>query len=226
MRHTGGLVISSQRRALPSSALAALTSASFSWDAALRHNLLSRQLKRLEPFAELCLADLPLHSINRTAKRQSITSFAAALFTFCVLFLLCLVSNSTLAADSNWSLDSDTELSREGYFVLSWSLGDSQAYEVQHADNRSFIGAKTYPVPANSSMTLSGFADGNYYFRAGGEDTWTETVQVTVEHHSLARALGIFCCGFILFILLIVVIFRGNRLHNVEQHTVETQANG
>lgn len=148
------------------------------------------------------------------------------MFALCALCLLGLASNSTLAADASWSLDSDTELSREGYFVLSWSLGDGQVYEIQQADNRTFIGAKTYQVPANSSMTLSGLADGNYYFRAGEEGNWSETILVTVEHHSLAQALGIFCCGFILFTLLIVIIFRGNKLHNVEQQNGETQANG
>lgn len=216
-RHTGGLVISSQQRALPRSALAALPHTPFHPNAVTRRNRPARLLNRQSPSA---------HSSANPAGIDSPSRTLSILFCSFIILLLLSLSGRTLAADADsWSLSSDTELTREGYFVLDWSLGDEGDYVIEQAHGNSFVQPDTYEVPASGSMTLSGFADGGYYFRAGREGNWTDTVKVTVEHHSLARALGFFISGLILFSILTVVILRGNSLHNVEHKRRETLRN-
>ena len=67
-------------------------------------------------------------------------------------------------------------------------------------------------VPANSSITLTGREDGLYYYRArAGDSPFSETVAVTVAHHSLQRALSFFTVGLLLFLILIFIIIQGSR---------------
>lgn len=220
-RHTGGLVISSQQRALHQTALAALPHTSFSMNVVLLRNSPARLLKRQFPSVHS-----PANSADFCEDFEPPVRALSGLFCVLCILLMLGLSGSILAADEDgWSLTTDTELAREGYFVLDWSLGDQEDYVIQQAHSSAFVQPDTYEVPASGSMTLSGFADGDYYFRAGREGNWTDTVQVTVEHHSLARALGFFISGLILFSILTVVILRGNKLHNVEHSRRETLRN-
>lgn len=226
-RHTGGLVISSQPRALLH---AALTHTPFSMNAVTLRNRPSRLLNRQPPFVHSPANPAGLRAGSGSATSPVPTTATSLLTTLlsalCIVLLLSL-SGSLRAADADsWSLSTDSELTREGYFVLEWSLGDEGDYVIQQAHSESFVQPDTYEVPASGSMTLSGFADGDYYFRAGRDGNWTDTVQVTVEHHSLARALGFFISGLLLFSILTVVILRGNSLHNVEHQRRETLHNG
>lgn len=113
------------------------------------------------------------------------------------------------------ALRSSTDLTREGYFVLSWDLADGEdpdgGYILQQATSPDFRQTLDRPIPASGDITITGLADGNYYFRAGpGDGEWSNTVQVTVEHHALSRAFGFFSAGFGLFAVLCATIFWGN----------------
>lgn len=109
------------------------------------------------------------------------------------------------------TLQSDTTESREGYFVLSWSSSDNSAdiLQLQQADNVTFTAARNREIPATGALTLTGFANGDYYFRVGQPGNWSDTVTVRVNHHSLARALGFFAVGLVLFIVLCGAILHG-----------------
>lgn len=103
--------------------------------------------------------------------------------------------------------------------MLSWELAATPeagaAYELQQADNPDFLNASRIAISAAGDMTLSGFRDGDYYFRAGDGNSWTQTVTVTVDHPPLAQALIFFLLGLTLFITLTICITIGNKQHRL-----------
>lgn len=127
--------------------------------------------------------------------------------------MLVLTSGSLCAADI--TLESDTSLSSEGYFVLNWTTTPEarEPVVIQQSLDADFSAPVNIDVPANGAITLTGFDNGTYYFRAQQSGAAaSDTVVVEVAHHSLARAFGFFLAGLILFIVLTVTIIRGNRL--------------
>jgi hypothetical protein len=73
---------------------------------------------------------------------------------------------------------------------------------------------RVYRGPDRATV-LSGLPDGTYYFRARiwqrGEPVtaWSEPVRAEVEHHSLARALGLFALGGVVFAATVALILLG-----------------
>ena len=127
--------------------------------------------------------------------------------------MLVLTSGSLCAADI--TLEFDTSLSSEGYFVLNWTTAPDAVAPVviQQSLDAGFGAPVNIDVPANGAITLTGFDNGTYYIRAqqaGAADS--DTVVVEVAHHSLSRAFGFFLTGLILFQILTVTIIRGNRM--------------
>lgn len=129
------------------------------------------------------------------------------------------------------------ERSREGYFQLEVDgLDDDQAFVIELSTSEDFssIDATFSPLGSFRQLSLSGFDDGTYYFRArlgsngevdkrvetehdeladesseqGEEDTYSNVVRVDVEHYPLWQALGLFALGALLFIALITVLLR------------------
>lgn len=147
------------------------------------------------------------------------TSFTPFILGPFILAILAFIPCSSLQAASASTLSANTDVAIEGYFVLSWELpaDDNAGYELQQADNPGFRNATSTVIPASGDITLSGFPDGDYYFRAGinsgNGGNWTETVNVTVAHPSLARALLFFLLGLALFIVLVTTIIMGNYRH-------------
>lgn len=121
-------------------------------------------------------------------------------------------SSTVWAADI--SLTSDTNISSEGYFVLSWtSEPDSETPVLLQQDtSETFTNPVELTLAANGSVTLTGFDDGRYFFRARqGDSPFSDTVIVEVAHHSLQRAFAFFLVGLALFLILVFTIVRGNR---------------
>lgn len=54
--------------------------------------------------------------------------------------------------------------------------------------------------------------DGVYYYRvrAVADTDWSEVTVVEVKHHPLSRAFGFFSLGAFMFIIMLLVLFRGN----------------
>lgn len=103
-------------------------------------------------------------------------------------------------------------LSTEGYFVLDWSAPADTPLILQQANSADFRAPLERPLAAAGSLTLTGFADGLYYFRAGpAGGPWSETVTVEIRHHPLGRALGFFSLGLALFTILGLTILLGHR---------------
>lgn len=114
------------------------------------------------------------------------------------------------------SFDSSTTLSNEGYFVLSWQsrpLSETTgALTLKQASSPEFSDSIDRLVEASGAITITGLEDGDYYFRLVSADgAASDQLQVSVAHHSLARAGGFFLLGLLLFSILIYTIVHGNR---------------
>lgn len=126
--------------------------------------------------------------------------------------------HTLLAADT--ILESDTTLTSEGYFVLSWvSSPETQGPIIlSESTDPGFSPARDYEIPANGQKTITGLENGRYYFRAGTPDDWSEQVVIEVRHHSLARAAFFFFTGLALFLILVFTIVLGNRIQKGGSH--------
>lgn len=102
--------------------------------------------------------------------------------------------------------------------MLSWNVSDaSRATSLQQSDSPEFSSPVTRVVSPEGSLTITGLADGEYYFRLMQADTpLTEPLRVMVQHHDLERAGLFFVLGLILFIVLVISILLGAR--NESQH--------
>jgi hypothetical protein len=109
------------------------------------------------------------------------------------------------------TLEVDTPISTEGYFVISWQLSDStQNPTLQQSTSLTFTAPHNRQLTPQGSLTITGLPDGEYYFRlVDGEAQLSDPLQVTVEHHTLERAGLFFALGLVLFIILVATILRG-----------------
>lgn len=120
-------------------------------------------------------------------------------------------------------LYADTSVSTAGYFSLSWSginkRKTSQAFVLQQSRDESFTNAFTRYTGTDTSTAISGLEDGFYYFRVRDKSNkdWSETIAVKVEHHPLSRALGFLVLGAVMFIILLIALFHGNRGNRMAQ---------
>ncbi|TVZ40436.1 hypothetical protein P886_4867 [Alteromonadaceae bacterium 2753L.S.0a.02] len=136
-----------------------------------------------------------------------------------VLLLCALAMRASCAAEI--SLSANTTLSSEGYFVLSWDVPDlpSQALEalqLRQSSDAAMRDSQVIPIASQSSLTLSGYSDGIYYFQLASQPEGlppaaSNIIQVAVTHHSLTKAFGFFSMGLVLFLILCLTIFLGNR---------------
>jgi hypothetical protein len=133
--------------------------------------------------------------------------------------MLLLSANAALCA-TDTTLTTDTRVSTEGYFVLAWSSDPAshEPLELQEADSADFARPTALEIAPTGSITLTGYADGRYFFRAGRAGNWSDTLQVEVRHHALSRAFAFFALGLLLFAILVTVILRGSKLQGGEPH--------
>jgi hypothetical protein len=109
-------------------------------------------------------------------------------------------------------LAASPEESNEGYYQLSWQ-SDGPVRLVESPDP-DFATARTLYVGADTASFVSGRPDGRWYYRleaANEPRVISETVAVTVRHHSLGRALGFFALGAVVFLATLGLIVFGSR---------------
>jgi len=128
-------------------------------------------------------------------------------------------SKASLLAEPNALELTSVEMSKEGYFVLrsntapaatTWQLERwSAAPTATQLNNQQPLAL--YPWPANTQqLTLSGFANGTYYFRLrASNNNYSNVVKVQVDHYPLWQALSLFSLGLGLFVIVVVVIAKG-----------------
>ena len=111
-------------------------------------------------------------------------------------------------------LASDSAVSTAGFFQLTWSGPEAAEYELVEAGSADFAPATVRYRGPDLATVVSGKPDGDYHYRIrawvdGTPSAWSEDVQVSVQHHPLARALTVLALGALVFAAILVVILRG-----------------
>lgn len=104
---------------------------------------------------------------------------------------------------------------RQGIVKLEWSNNldsSSPIYELQEADDIAFTNPKIIYSGIDEGTFISGLTDGVYHYRLRSEDgSWSNTVTIEVNHHSLQLALILMAIGAIVFLITIAVIMQGRK---------------
>ena len=142
------------------------------------------------------------------------------LFT-CFTLLAWMVSGSIQAASLH--LTSSSDYATAGYFQLTWSWPDApadtiyQLDERQLSDDHSNTVFKTIYQGIDQASVISGKSDGRYEYRVVAmansnklpASATSNLISVEVKHHSLANAFGVLSLGVVIFIAILITIFRG-----------------
>ncbi|MFQ5535506.1 MAG: hypothetical protein ACE5EM_11875 [Sphingomonadales bacterium] len=112
-------------------------------------------------------------------------------------------------------LTSDSDIASAGFFRLLWET-DAERVELQESKHATFENARILYQGSDRATVVSGKPDGTWYYRIraigkGQAGPWSKAVVVTVDHHSLTRAIGFFVLGLIVFIGILFVIVGGAR---------------
>ncbi len=159
-----------------------------------------------------------MHGTNRSKQTGRvegglIRSSQRATTLICLSWLILVATNTPVWAAESLTLSSSTSLSNEGYFVLDWPASPTaRSLALQQSEDREFTNPLTRALDAVDAATITGLQDGTYFFRLTENDSVvSNTVSVTVQHHSLGRAGGFFLLGLVLFTVLVISILSGNR---------------
>ncbi|SET03719.1 hypothetical protein SAMN05216326_1109 [Nitrosomonas marina] len=136
-------------------------------------------------------------------------SISFGLFTAVILFWQSCAGQAAAVAFMN-----DRHITNNtGYVLLNWQNKELIPVELQQAAQSSFDNPITLYEGKNSSLMLSGLADGTYYYRIRAHQkqpgTWSDTVRLDVAHYSLARVWLLFVAGALVFLSVAWVIVRG-----------------
>ena len=118
------------------------------------------------------------------------------------------------------SLESDSDIATAGYFQLQWEASETPTRLVESLDPAFKTSVVLYEGP-DTARLISGKSDGNYFYRlerAGAEfaagnqaEVVSNTLQVTVKHHSLVRAFTFFAIGAAVFAATLALVLFGGR---------------
>ena len=120
-------------------------------------------------------------------------------------------------------LETDTNLATAGYFQLQWSWPDApadavyQLAERQIDDSKTGAAFKTIYQGDDLASVISGKANGRYEYQVRAmanadslsKPVTSNVVSIEVSHHSLANAFGILSLGVVIFLAILITIFRG-----------------
>lgn len=138
------------------------------------------------------------------------------------ILLACLTHSVTQAqVNDAWVLQGPDQ-TREGYFQLHLVDAEGQpvpggfTIEVSRSADFAVIESEFAPLGSFNRLSLSGFDDGVYYFRARLGDPshnreYSSTHAILVSHYPLWQALGAFSVGAILFACLLLTLLTLHR---------------
>jgi hypothetical protein len=144
-------------------------------------------------------------------------TLASLLIAFALSLVLLASANTAYAAED---LRISSNGSTAGYLTLDWSENSAPApYTLQM--NKG-TGWQTIYQGNDTATTLTGLQNGDYQFRINSsdpatidDDHWSDPISVTINHHSLVKALSFFASGLIIFIILLwLLFFAGSSLNN------------
>jgi hypothetical protein len=107
----------------------------------------------------------------------------------------------------------DNEIATAGFYRLNWET-EAESFELQEASSPGFENTTTSYSGPDRATVISGKPDGTWYYRVrastnGQPGPWSNPATVTVAHHSLGRAVMFLSLGFIVFVAIVLTIFRG-----------------
>lgn len=134
--------------------------------------------------------------------------------TFRYLILVTAACGIPQVFASKIHLSASENESTSGYFTLRWEpKSESTQYTLVQSLDQQFLGSARetikWHIDSHHSFSISGLNSGIYYYRIAKfnqPDNWSNTVQISVKHHSLGNAYFIFTLGAVLFFLLVAVI--------------------
>lgn len=100
-----------------------------------------------------------------------------------------------------------------GYFQLTWSEKLPSGSILQQSTSPDFASVREWQVSDSESFSMSGLSNGEYFYRLqnAADQSWSNTVTVRAQHHSLAKAWLFFAVGALLFVYLVAYIFLHQR---------------
>jgi len=108
------------------------------------------------------------------------------------------------------ALEVRPDVSTDGVYHLTWAGDGVEERVLEESRDASFEGLRVVYRGTDTAAVLTGRSDGTYHYRVRRPDGGTsDTVQVTVEHHSLGRALGFFTAGAVVFLATVGVVVGG-----------------
>ena len=166
---------------------------------------------------------LATNSVARLG-RQLFPHFGFSLLPLLICFILLVLASGSAQAAS-LQLTSNADKATAGYFQLTWSWPNAPtgaSYELgerQLGDSDTRTSFKTIYQGTDLASVISGKADGRYEYQVvaiANSNTMPETVtsnvvSVTVEHHSLANAFAVLSLGVLIFLAIVITIFRGTK---------------
>jgi hypothetical protein len=116
------------------------------------------------------------------------------------------------------SLESDSDNATAGYFQLRWEAREMPMRLIESPGPDFETRNLVYEGP-DTARLISGKSNGRYFYRlesAVGTDSTqadvvSNTLQVTVRHHSLARAFTFFAIGAAVFAATLALVLFGDR---------------
>lgn len=109
-----------------------------------------------------------------------------------------------------------------GYVKLIWEAPEGislegKDFQLQESGDAAFSNPTTLYTGADLASFISGLANGTYYYRlrfvadpAGTPlSGWSDTLTLTVQHHSLRLAEFLFAVGALVFLTTVFVLFKG-----------------
>ena len=156
--------------------------------------------------------------MSLSANSEHIISYRWRLATVVYALLSVIVFPLPAVSSPTIQLTTDSEQATAGYFRLSWNTQTNTQqniiYELQQSTRDTFANAKTIYLGADTARVISGKSNGDYSYRVRTiendttETSWSETVKVTVLHHSLTKAVAFFAAGAIVFLMTLIYIVR------------------
>jgi hypothetical protein len=109
-----------------------------------------------------------------------------------------------------------------GHVQLEWGTEEAASetllFELQRSETPTFANPVTLYQGPDTGTFLSGLSDGDYYFRlraqtveGNARSAWSSPLRVTVQHHAMALAMGLFALGGVVFLSTVTVLIQGDR---------------
>lgn len=113
------------------------------------------------------------------------------------------------------TLHSDTDTATAGYFQLNWQSNiPTDGFALYESMYEDFSHASLVYRGSDLGTVISGKPDAVYYYRVTRQQPpviTSNTIHVTVRHHSLRTAFYFFTIGAIVFIATLLLILYGHR---------------